>query len=479
MEVFVNTLIPQYFYFLLSVDLIWWLSTTSSQSPEELINRYRAYIASSQAFKYFPIIVKCARDAKVWDVAGREYLDFLSSAATYNIGHTNPYVVNAIKEHVDMFIHYCLYLYHEPAIDLAELLVKITPGDFRKKVTYGLSGGDACDTALKAALIYTGKPGILSYSYSYHGTTALGIAVGGSFSSEIRSKMPVKNVHFADYPDVYRCKFSVDDPDLCGEYYLSELELLFRKLDAKVNIAAIILEPIQGDGGVLVPPSNYIVGVRKLAEEHGVILIDDEIQTGMGRTGRMLAIEHFNVKPDLIVLGKALGAGMPISAVVGRAEVLDSAPPQTFFATSAAHALSCIAAIKNIEYIMKNNLVERARLLGEYTVKRLNELKDKYEIIGDVRGLGLMIGVDVVKNKSSRAPDRKTALKIIWRAWERGLIMMTYGKYGNVLRIAPPLTIHQEDLDRGIEIIDEAVRDVIEGRVPDSVIEQMVAWKTD
>ncbi|MEM4914219.1 MAG: aminotransferase class III-fold pyridoxal phosphate-dependent enzyme, partial [Desulfurococcaceae archaeon] len=264
-----------------------------------------------------------------------------------------------------------------------------------------------------------------------------------------------------------------------GEYYFSEAEDHLRKINAKANVAALILEPVQGDGGVLVPPKNYVNGIRKLTEEYQIVLVDDEVQSGMGRTGRLFAIEHFGVEPDLLVLGKALGAGMPISAVVGRSEILDSAPPQTFFATSAAHALSCIAAIKNIEYIVNNNIVDRARTLGEYAIKRLKELQEKYEVIGDVRGLGLMIGVDIVKDKKTKTPDRVTALKIIWRAWEKGLIMMTYGKHGNVLRVAPPLTIPREDLDKGIEIIEEAVKDVIEGKVPDNVVEQLVAWRTE
>lgn len=437
------------------------------------------YVSRSQAFKYFPLVVYRARNSRVWDIEGREYIDFLSSAATYNIGHTNEYVVNSVREYMDRFLHYCLYLYHEPVVELAEILIKITPGGFGKKVAFGLSGSDACDTALKASFVYTGKPGVISYTYSYHGTTALDVAISGSFTAEYRSKIPFRDVYFVEYPDTYRCRFNIDDPELCGEYYLSELEDYFREISADRNIAALIIEPIQGDGGVLVPPRRYMNGVRKLTSEYGVLLVDDEIQTGMGRTGRLFAIEYFNIEPDLLTIAKALGAGMPISAVVGRADVLDSPPPQSFFTTSSAHVLSCIAAIKNIEYILNNNLVERARLLGEYASRRLRELSERYEIIGDVRGLGLMIGVDVVRDKKTKTPDRSTALKIIWRTWEKGLIMMTYGKHGNVLRIAPPLTIPREDLDRGIDIIEEAVRDVLEGKIPDKVVEYMTAWKTD
>ncbi|AFL65919.1 aspartate aminotransferase family protein [Desulfurococcus amylolyticus] len=441
----------------------------------QLIEKYWRHVSSSQGFKYFPLVVSRAKASKVWDINGREYIDFLSSAATYNIGHSNEEVIKAIKEHLDKFIHYCLYLYHEPAIELSELLTEITLGNHRKKVVFGLSGGDANDTALKAAFIYTRRPGVISYTYSYHGTTALGIAVGGSFREEIRKAIPFKDVYFVEYPDTYRCG-NIEDPRECGEYHLSKLEDTLKRVNPS-SIAAIIMEPIQGDGGVLVPPENYVKGLFKLARENGIIIIDDEVQTGMGRTGKWLAIEHFNVEPDLVVLGKALGGGMPISAVIGRSEILDAAPPQTFFATSAAHALSCVAAIATIKYIKNYNLVEKARELGDYAVKRLNELKEKYEIIGDVRGKGLMIGVEIVKERKQKTPDRKTALKIIWRAWEKGLIMMTYGKYGNVLRIAPPLVISREELDAGINIVDEAIRDVLEGKVPDDVINKMKAWE--
>jgi 4-aminobutyrate aminotransferase len=450
------------------------LSTLGSKS-KDVIERYWRFVTKGQAFKYFPLVVKRAENARVWDIEGRVYIDFLSSAATYNVGHSNPRVVKAVKEQLDRFIHYCLYLYHEPVVELAELLVKITPGSFEKKVAIELSGGDANDTAIKAALIYTRRPRIVSYTYSYHGTTALDIAVGGSFKEDLRVAIPFKEVYFVEYPDTYRCH-GIDDPKECGDYHLSMLESLFKKISGH-SVAALLFEPIQGDGGVLVPPKNYVEGVRKITREYGIVFIDDEVQAGMGRTGKMWAIEHFNVEPDLLVAGKALGGGMPVSAVVGRAEILDSAPPQTYFATSAAHAASVVGAIEAIKYTIENNLPERARRLGELAVKRLREMQEEYEVVGDVRGLGLMLGVDIVKSKTTREPDRKTALKIIWRSWEKGLIMMTYGKYGNVLRIAPPLTIPEEDLEKGLEIIEESIKDVLAGRVPDEVISYMTAWE--
>ncbi len=461
------------------------MSSTPTQIPTtkkiteslKVVNKYKEYVSFSQAFKYFPIAISRARNARLWDLDGNEYVDFLSSAATYNVGHSNERVISAVKEHLDKFIHYCLYLYHEPVVELAELLVRITPGNHEKKVVIGLSGGDVNDTALKAALMFTRRPNIASFTYSYHGTTALDIAVGGSFSPELRNAIPLHGIYFLEYPDTYRCAGGVEDPVECGEYYLDKIEKFFRRNVAGESFAALIIEPVQGDGGVLIPPENFMNGIRRVTKEYGMVLIDDEVQTGMGRTGRLFAIEHYNIVPDLMVLGKALGGGMPVSAVVGRRDVLEPAPPQTFFATSAAHAASVAGSIAAVKYVLENNLADRAQRLGAYALRRLNELKERYEVVGDVRGIGLMLGVDVVKNKKTKEPDRITALKIIWRAWERGLIMMTYGKYGNVLRIAPPLTIPEEDLERGLEIIEESTRDVIQGVVPDEVIKYMAAWE--
>ncbi|MBE9391797.1 aminotransferase class III-fold pyridoxal phosphate-dependent enzyme, partial [Fervidicoccus fontis] len=283
-------------------------------------------------------------------------------------------------------------------------------------------------------------------------------------------------VYFFKYPDTFRRPRGIE-PEEYGEILLGEIERTLQVDAYGKGFAAIIFEPIQGDGGVLVPPKSFIVGLRKIADEYGIVLIDDEIQTGFGRTGKMFAIEHFGIEPDIIVLGKSLGSGMPISAVIGRREILDSPEPMTYMSTYSPHYLSCIAAMAGIEYIIKNRLHDRAELMGEYLMKRLNELKDGHEIVGDVRGKGLMIGVEIVDDKDSLKPSSKKAQKIIWRAYENGLIMMTFGKYGNVLRIAPPLTIEREEIDKAVEIMEKAISDVEKGKVGDEVLSKMVAWQ--
>ena len=443
----------------------------------EIASRYDKLVAKSVAFKYFPVSVARAKGARVWDLDGNEYIDFLSSAATYNIGHSNDGVIAAIREQLDKFLHYCLYFYHEPAVRLAEKLIEIAPMKFSKKVAFGLSGSDANDTALKASLFYTGRKHIATFTYSYHGTTYLVYSVSGSFPAKMRSRLNAyPYTHFFEYPDTYRTPYEMTEKE-CGEYYLGLIEDYFRKIVPGDSFAAFMVEPIQGDGGVLVPPKNFMTGLKKLTSEYGIVFIDDEVQTGMARTGKMFAIQYFDVEPDIMVLGKAVGGGMPVSAVIGREEIMDSATPQSFFLTSGAHALSAVAAAATIDYIVKEELGKKALEKGEYLKKRLIELMDKYEIIGDVRGLGLLLGVDIVKNRDTKEPDRKTAIKIIWRAWEKGLLMMTYGKYGNVLRIAPPLVITKEEIDKAVEIIDESINDVLKGKVSDQIITYLRAWE--
>ena len=451
-------------------------SNQKNNKTIELVDKYKRYISDGHAFKYFPMVISKAMGAKIWDINGKEYIDFLSSAATFNVGHSNQQVINSIAENLDKYLHYCFYIYHQPAIRLAEILTDITPGNFAKKVAFGLSGSDAMDTAVKASLIYTRKRNIASFTYSYHGTTFMDISISGSFKPELKHNMNAyPHVHFFEFPDTYRCPSNISQEEY-GEFCLENIEKFFKTVVHGSTFAALVFEPIQGDGGVLVPTVNSVRGLYKLTRNYGICFVDDEVQTGLGRTGKMLAIEHFGVEPDLVVLGKALGGGMPISAVVGKKDILDAAPPQTFFMALSPHALSCIAAISTLNFLKTNNLLDKAREKGEYTMRRLQELKEKYEIIGDVRGLGLMIGVEIVKDKTKKEPNKKDAVKIIWRTWEKGLLMTTYGKYGNVLRIAPPLVIEKEEIDKAVEILDISVKDVLSGKVGDKIFDLMKPW---
>jgi len=442
---------------------------------EKLVKEDNRLLSPSNRLHYFPLVVVKAEGAKVWDADGNEYVDFLSGAAVTNVGHRHPRVVKAIKDQCDRFIHNTLaYTYYENAVELAKRLVEVTPGDFPKKVAFGLSGSDANDGAIKFARSYTGRSKIISFLKSYHGTTYGALSLSG-ITLRMRRKLGpfLPEIYHIPFPDCYRCLFKLEYPS-CGIYCLDFISTIMDTIVPPEEVAAIVTEPIQGDAGVIIPPDEYIPNLKKLCEKNGILFVDEEVQTGFGRTGRWFAIEHWNVKPDVIVLAKAMASGMPISAVVARREVIDSLEAPAHLFTTEANPLSCAAAIATIEIIREEKLYERANRLGEYAMKRLREMMDKHELIGDIRGKGLMIGVDLVKDLKTKEPAIKEALKVDWRAWEKGLVLIHFGK--SVLRIAPPLTITNEELNEGLNIIEEAIDDVEKGKVPDGVLQRMKGW---
>jgi 4-aminobutyrate aminotransferase len=437
------------------------------------------YIAKAIAFKYYPLVVARTEGSKVWDIDGNEYIDFLASAALYNVGHRHPEVVKAIREQLDRSMNYTIaYLYEKEPVELAMQLAKITPGGFKKKVTFGFTGSDAVDSSIKIARAYTKRKHIISFKESYHGTTYGALSVTGIVKPEAKEYVyPIKDVHFVDFPDPYRNPWGIDGYEKPDELTNTALDHVEKKIrDLSGDVAAVITEPIQGDAGVIIPPPGFIKGLKELTEKYGAIYIDEEVQSGMGRTGKWWAIEHFNTEPDLLVTAKALGGGMPVSAVIGKAELMDSVPPPLLLYTHIGHVVSAVAALTTIKVITNERLVERANEIGGYVLNKFREIMEKYNIIGDVRGKGLMIGIDIVKEKETKEPDRVTALKICWRSWERGLILITFGKNGNVLRIAPPLNIPRSDLEKGLEIIEESLKDVLDGKVSDEVAELMQGW---
>jgi 4-aminobutyrate aminotransferase len=443
----------------------------------EIVELDNEYICKPLTMKYYPLVVVRAEGDRVWDIDGNEYIDFISGGAVYNIGHRHPKVLSTIKEQIDRLWNYTIgYFYETEPVLLAKKLIEITPGTFRKKVAFGFSGSDAVDMSLIMARAYTKRKYIISFKGSYHGGTYASLSVTGILNRKsLKYIYPMKYVNFIDYPDPYRNPWNVDgysNPDELANIVLSIIEKKIKKLNG--DVAAIIFEPIQGDGGIIIPPQNFIKGLRELTNKHDIVLIADEVQTGMGRTGKWWAVEHYNIAPDLLISGKALGGGMPISAVIGKASIIDS-PPIIGFLNS-GHAVCASAALSTIRVIEEEKLIERAATLGEYVLKRLEEMREKYNIIGDVRARGLLIGIDIVSNRKAKKPDRATALKICWRAWEKGLITMNVGKYGNVIRIAPPLNISKEDLDKGLEILESSIKDVLLGYVNDNVVKYIRGW---
>lgn len=437
------------------------------------LDREKEAIGSGMRLPFFPLVVKEANAEFIRDYDGNEWIDFLSSACVANTGHGHPYILEKVKEQLNQLVHYNpAYASHEKLIALSEELIRITPGNFSKRVTFGLSGGDANDTAIKLARSYTKKSKIIAYSRSYHGNT-YGALSASAVSLPMRRNMgPIlPDIFHVPFPDVYRSKLGLEDEcDRC----IQAIEHLFETVCPPEETAAILIEPIQGDSGVIVPPQDYVDRLKELCQKYNILIIADEVQSGFARTGRWFASEHVKLEPDLIVLGKGIASGFPLSAVVGRSEILQSWDPPAGAFSLAANPLSCTAALATIDVIENENLLERTNNLGLFTINRFQQMMERFEIIGDIRGKGLMLGIDLVNDRQTKIPNHEAAAKISWRCWENGVFLTFFS--GSVLRIAPPLTIKQENLERGLTIIEAAVEEFIQGKIPDAILEHIQGW---
>ena len=440
---------------------------------EDIIRRYSRVFPKAARVTYAPIVGVRAKNAKVWDIDGREYIDFLSDAAVQNVGHNNERVVRAAVEQTQRLIHFTfIYGFPVEPLLLAEKLREISPIE-NPKVTFGMTGSDANDGAIKFARAYTGRRTILSYLRSYYGATYGAMSITG-LDFEVRSIVgELSGVHYIPYPNCYRCPFG-REPKSCRMECVSYIREKFEGEVYADGVAALFAEPIQGDAGMVVPPGDYFKKVKKILDEHGILLVVDEVQSGLGRTGKWFAIEHFGVKPDIITLAKPLGGGFPISAVIGKEEVMEALPSLGHTFTLSGNSVASRAALAVIEEIEEKDLLKRAEKLGKYAKKRLEKMKEEHELIGDVRGLGLMLGVDLVKDRETKERAYEEARKVVWRAYELGLIVAFL--QGNVLRIQPPLTIEEELLDEGLNRLERAISDVEEGKVPDDVLSKVQGW---
>lgn len=424
---------------------------------------------------YYPLAVKKGSGSILEDADGNKYIDFLSSAAALNVGSCHPKVVQAIIDQAKDLIHYTPgYMYMEAQIELANKLIEITPGTFEKKVAYGVSGSDAIDGAIKLARASTGRSKIISFTKSYHGSTYGAISVS-TVSLNMRRKIGplLPDIYHIPYPDCYRCEFGKKE-ESCNMECLGQLRSKFKSYLPPEEVAGIIMESIAGDAGLVVPPLKYMDELNKICKEHGILLIIDEIQQGFGRTGKWFGIENFNIIPDIIVMGKAISSGMPLSAIVASSKIMDSLEDPAHLFTMAGNPVCCKAALATIEVIEEENLLEHTLEIGQYLINRFRKMKDKYPIIGDVRGLGLSIGVDLIKDEVTREPNYEAAAKICYRSWEKGLIVTFFANC--VLRIQPPLNITREEIDQALLIIEESFDDYLGGDIPDKVLEIAKGW---
>ena len=406
-----------------------------------------------------PIFVAESKGSLIKDVDGNEYIDFATGISCLNVGHGNPEVVKAVREQLDKYLHLCFHVTpYESYVRLAEKLSTIAPGNLEKKALLVNSGAEAVENAVKISRRYSGRPTIVTFEYAFHGRTRLAMSLTGSVQPYKYGFGPLDPaVHRTPYAYCYRCSFGLEYPACnmrCVEYIRDTLEIHL----SPDEVAAIIFEPIEGEGGFIAPPKEFVQGLRKICDENGILLIDDEVQSGMGRTGRMFAVEHFNVVPDIIALAKSLGGGLPLAAVIGRVNVMDSVHVGGLGGTFGGNPLCCVAGLKAVE--VAQQLLGNAEKLGKLLTSRLREMYEKYEIIGNVRGVGLMAGVELVKDRKSKEPAKEERNHILTGCHKNGLIIIGAGPYKNVIRFLPPLNISENLLNKGLDIFENAIRTI-------------------
>jgi 4-aminobutyrate aminotransferase/(S)-3-amino-2-methylpropionate transaminase len=393
------------------------------------------------------IFIARGENAEIWDVEGRRFVDFAGGIAVLNTGHRHPAVIQAVKDQLDRYTHTCFQvLAYEPYVELAERLNAKAPGDFAKKTLFLTTGSEAVENAIKIARAATGRSGVICFGGGYHGRTLLTLAMTGKVA-------PYKS-GFGPFPaEIFHATFPNALHGVTVDDSLASVEAIFKNDIEASRVAAIIIEPVQGEGGFNVAPAELLRRLRALCDAQGILLIADEIQTGAGRTGTWFAIEQSGVAPDLITLAKSMAGGFPISAVVGRAEVMDAAAPGGLGGTYAGSPIACAAALAVLDVFEKENLLQRSVDVGKRLTAGLRAMAQRHACIGDVRGLGAMVAIELFKNGDLKQPDADLAKRIALEAAARGLILLTCGNYGNVIRILVPLTASDALLDEGLGIM--------------------------
>ncbi len=418
--------------------------------------RERAHLAGVLE-RYTPLVVESAQGSYLYTDDGRRYLDFSCGIGVTNLGHGHPHVLDAARRQMEKLIHISVVAHNEPAIVLAERIAKVTPGNL-DKVFFGNSGAEAVEGAIKLARYVTGRPGIVAFQGAFHGRTFGALSLTASKAKYRERYEPfLPGVYHVPYPYAFR------NPTGSGEgatldYVFGFIDdLLASRLSAK-KIAAFVVEPVLGEGGCVVPPMGFLRRLRELCDEHGILLILDEVQTGYGRTGRMFASEHFGVVPDILCVAKSIASGFPLSAVVASSALMDQWKPGAHGSTFGGNPVACAAGIATLEVFEREGVLENAERRGGELLRRLRALQSRHAPIGEVRGLGLMIGAELVRPDGS--PDGVLATKIRQVCLDSGLVALSAGTHENVLRLLPPLTISQEELDEGWEILRAAFEEV-------------------
>ena len=421
------------------------------QSSQAELTELRAKYVPRGITSAHPIAADHAQGSELWDVNGRRYIDFAGGIGVMNVGHNHPRVMEAVRAQLDRATHTSFQVVvYESYLRLAERLCEVAPLPGPKKAIFFSTGAEAIENAVKIARAFTGRPAVISFRGSFHGRTLLTLSLTGSVS-------PYKQ-NFGPYAaEIYQSPFPYEYRGWSTERALASLESLFESEVSPKRVAAVVIEPVLGEGGFVPAPPDFLQRLRELTERHGILLIVDEIQTGFGRTGKFFAIEHSGVKPDLVAVAKSLAAGFPLSGVVGRADVMDAPDPGGLGGTYGGNPVACAAGVAVMDVMRDEKLPERSARIGSVIEERMQSWAADYNIVGDVRGLGAMMGMELVRDRGTKEPADKEAAGILAAARDKGLIVLRAGTHHNVIRTLMPLTIPDDQLLEGLDILGSAL----------------------
>ena len=423
--------------------------TSNAELQERRKNAIPRGVANSLA-----VYADRASNAELWDVEGKRYIDFGTGIAVLNTGHVHPKVKDAIAKQLDKFVHTCFQVTpYESYVALAEQLNQLAPGKTPKKTIFLSTGAEAVENAIKIARYHTKRSAVIAFSGGFHGRTLACISLTGKVQ-------PYKAGFGPMLPEIYHLPFPMPYHGVTVEDSLQALDQLFKADVDPARVAAIIIEPVLGEGGFYAAPVELLRKLRALCDQHGMVLIIDEIQTGFGRTGRMFAIEHAGIEPDLMTIAKSVAGGVPLSAVIGKAEIMDSPVPGGLGGTYAGTPLACAAGLAVLDVIREEQLLSRAQHIGHFMSSRLKGLQVRFPALGEVRSLGAMVAVELVKNCSADQPDADLAKALVQAASRHGLILLSCGIYGNVIRFLAPLTISDALMKEGFNLFEQALDEV-------------------
>ena len=424
---------------------------------KELIARREAAVPRA-VFNTVPIFVAGGEGAAVLDVDGNRFIDLAGGLGVLNVGRGNSRVMRAVHDQADRFLHECFHVaMYEGYVELAEALNRITPGDHAKKTMLANSGAEAVENAVKVARYATERQAVVTFTNAFHGRTLMGMTLTAKDMPYRHGFGPyAPEVYRVPFAYCYRCPFGLEHPS-CGIACAEHAADVIDSQIGATNVACMVVEPVQGEGGFVVAPDDYLPALRAICSERDILLVDDEVQSGMGRTGRMFAAEHYGIVPDIVTTAKSLGAGLPISGVTGPADVMEAPHVGGLGGTYGGNPVACAAALAVIAELEETDMLERARRQGEVVRQRLDPLADALNIVGEVRGLGPMVGIELVVDERTREPNKLAAAAVLKRCHSNGVLILKAGTYDNVVRLLAPLVIEEAELHKGLDVVIEAL----------------------